>query len=221
MQQLPVRDAWFNDQKVRFVDAGMTPMRNGHVYAFVHGFTSEGQPTFVQGQFNIANTIPGDLFYSPLWLVNYVVVPENYVPNSVRSEEDIFRKNYPIEVTGDVSNCPVVPQGTVAPGFMTVPSWYKNQQIFYVDFGLFRFKAANFYIFVQENNQQLVPIVEQFAILDSIPGVSGYSPVWRINWVLASSDYKPNAIRSVKQLFESGLIIMPTKQFINCPVLSE
>lgn len=153
--------------------------------------------------------------------MNYVVVPRNYLPNSIRSEEDIFISNYHIEVTGDVSNCPVVPQGTVAPGFMTVPSWYKNQQIFYVDIGLFSFKAANFYIFVQENKQQLVPIADQNAILDSIPGVSGYSPVWRINWVVTPSDYKANSIRSVKQLFESGFLIKPTKQFINCPVLSE
>lgn len=221
MPQLPVRDAWFNEKRVRFVDAGMTPMRNAHVYIFVHGFTPSGQPLFVQGQYNIADTVPGDPFYSPLWLVDYVVVPQNYMPNSIRSEEDIFRGHYHIEVTGDVSNCPVVSQDTVAPGFMTVPSWYRNQQIFYVDIGLMPFKAANFYIFVRESNGQLIPISEQYAVLDSVPGSAGYSPVWRINWVFPPMDYRPNSIRSVRQLFASGFLIRPTKQFINCPVLPQ
>lgn len=221
MPQLPVRNAWFNDTSSRFVDAGMTPMRNAHVYAFVHGFSTSGQPIRVQGQFNIADTVPADPLYSPLWLVNYVVVPQNYLPNSIRSEEDIFRNPYHIEVTGDVSNCPVVPQDTVAPGFITVPSWYRNQQIFYVDIGLMPFKAANFYIFVRDNNGQLTPITEQFAVLDSVPGVIGYSPVWRINWVFPPMDYRPNSIRSVRQLFASGFLIRPTKQFINCPVLPQ
>jgi hypothetical protein len=59
-----------------------------------------------------------------------MLVPINYIPNSVRSEAEIFNRGFHIKVTGDVSNCPVVPQGTVAPGFEKVRSWYNNQQIF-------------------------------------------------------------------------------------------
>ncbi|MFZ5644134.1 MAG: hypothetical protein ACOY46_11130 [Bacillota bacterium] len=219
MIRLPVRNAWFNEREVFFVDAGPTPMRNAHVYQFVFGFTPEGAPIPVEGQYNIADTIPGDIFYSPLWLVNYVVVPCSYTPNSVRSEEEIFRIGYHIKVTGDVSNCPVVPEGTIAPGFETVPAWYKNQQIFYVDFGLFPYRAANFYIFVRVMEGQLVPIQEQYAILDSVPGLPGYSPVWRFNYVFPPIDYMPNAIRSESQLFISGFPIKSTKEFLNCPVL--
>lgn len=221
MEQLPVRRAWFNGRRVRFVDAGPTPMRNAHVYTFVYGFDSDGKPVPVEGQYNIADTIPGDTFYSPLWIVNYVVVPRNYVSNSVRSEKEIFRRGFHIKVTGDVSNCPVVPQGTIAPGFETVPSWYKNQQIFYVDFGLFPFRAANFYIFVRRKEGKTIPIQEQYAILDSVPGFPGYSPVWRINYVFPPSNYVPNTIRSEGQLFASGFPVKSTKKFINCPVIME
>jgi hypothetical protein len=222
MELLPVRNAWFNGRKVRFVDAGSTPMRNAHVYIFVYGFTPQGRPIPVQGQYNIADSIPDEPFYSPLWLVNYVIVPVSYIPNSIRSEEEIFRIGYSIKVTGDVSNCPVVPQGTMATGFETVPSWYKNKQIFYVDVGLMPFRSANFYIFVREEDGQLIPLQDQDIILDSVPGSPGYSPVWRINYVfLPPANYRPNFIRSEGQLFSSGFQIQSTKEFINCPVIIE
>ena len=34
--------------------------------------------------------------YSPLWQFNYVVVPRDYEPNTLRSEADCLRSGYPI-----------------------------------------------------------------------------------------------------------------------------
>jgi hypothetical protein len=221
MAMLPVRNAWFNRDNVRFVDSGPTPMRNAHVYSFIHGFTSEGEPIRIEGQYNIADTIPGDPLYSPLWLVNYVLVSQKFVPNSVRSEREIFQKGYPIQVAGNVSNCPVVRKGTTAPGYQTVPSWYKGQKIYYIDFGLVPFRSANFYFFAEKHDKQIVLLQDQYPILDSIPGSSDYSPVWRINYVFPPSDYKPNTIRSEDKLLTSGFQIRSTKKFLNCPVITE
>jgi hypothetical protein len=46
------------------------------------------QPERVDGQFNIYDSVPGMEKYSPLWQFNYVVVPREYEPNTLRSEAD-------------------------------------------------------------------------------------------------------------------------------------
>lgn len=61
-------------------------------------------PERVDGQYNIYDSVPGMEKYSPLWQFNYVVVPRDYEPNSLRSEEDCLRSGYPIEKSTVVEN---------------------------------------------------------------------------------------------------------------------
>src|SRR5262245_29723818 len=56
----------------------------------------ERPPERVPGQYNIYDSVPGMAKYSPLWLFNYVVVPRDYVPNTLRSEADCLSSGYPI-----------------------------------------------------------------------------------------------------------------------------
>jgi hypothetical protein len=42
--------------------------------------------------------------YSPLWQFNYVVVPRDYEPNSLRSESDCLNSGFPIEKSTVVEN---------------------------------------------------------------------------------------------------------------------
>ena len=42
--------------------------------------------------------------YSPLWQFNYVVVPRDYVPNTLRSESDCLKSGYPIRKSTVVEN---------------------------------------------------------------------------------------------------------------------
>jgi hypothetical protein len=56
----------------------------------------ERPPERVPGQYNIYDSVPGMDKYSPLWLFNYVVVPRDYVPNTLRSEADCLSSGYPI-----------------------------------------------------------------------------------------------------------------------------
>ena len=71
-------------------------------YQIVYGveLDERGKPTSkperVPGQYNIYDSVPGMEKYSPLWLFNYVVVPRDYVPNTLRSEADCLRSGYPI-----------------------------------------------------------------------------------------------------------------------------
>jgi hypothetical protein len=55
------------------------------------------EPTRVPGQFNIYDSVPGMKKYSAIWQFNYVIVPRDYVPNTLRSERDCLRSGYPIK----------------------------------------------------------------------------------------------------------------------------
>jgi hypothetical protein len=35
--------------------------------------------------------------YSPIWQFNYVIVPRDYAPNTLRSEKDCLESGYPIK----------------------------------------------------------------------------------------------------------------------------
>ncbi len=62
------------------------------------------EPERVEGQFNIYDSAPGMEKYSPLWQFNYVVVPRNYEPNSLRSEEDCLNSGFAIHRSSVIEN---------------------------------------------------------------------------------------------------------------------
>ena len=62
------------------------------------------EPHRVDGQYNIYDSVPGMETYSPLWQFNYVVVPGDYQPNSLRSEADCLSSGYRIEKSTIVEN---------------------------------------------------------------------------------------------------------------------
>lgn len=55
------------------------------------------EPEYVEGQYNIYDSVPGMEKYSPLWQFNYVVVPRDYEPNTLRSEADCLQSAYQVE----------------------------------------------------------------------------------------------------------------------------
>ncbi|MQA76835.1 MAG: hypothetical protein GEU88_21575 [Solirubrobacterales bacterium] len=61
----------------------------------------DGRPERVPGQYGIYDSKPGDANYSPIWRYNYVIVPRDYEPNTLRSEEDCLRGGYQL-VQSDV-----------------------------------------------------------------------------------------------------------------------
>ena len=63
-----------------------------------------GKPEDVDGQYTIYDTKPGDLGYSPLWRHNYVIVPRNYKPQTLRSKEDVLQSGYSIVPTDKITN---------------------------------------------------------------------------------------------------------------------
>lgn len=60
-------------------------------------FAGGREPEYVEGQYNIYDSVPGMEKYSPLWQFNYVVVGRDYEPNTLRSEADCIESGYRIE----------------------------------------------------------------------------------------------------------------------------
>jgi hypothetical protein len=58
---------------------------------------ASGSAKRVPGQFNIYDSVPGMKKYSAIWQFNYVIVPREYVANTLRSERDCLRSGYEIK----------------------------------------------------------------------------------------------------------------------------
>jgi hypothetical protein len=57
---------------------------------------ASGSAKRVPRQFNIYDSVPGMKKYSAIWQFNYVIVPRDYVPNTLLSERDCLRSGYEI-----------------------------------------------------------------------------------------------------------------------------
>lgn len=98
---------WFDGTIVYAAELGemeIDPARNkvAQEYQIVYAVELDEQgklaraPERVGGQFNIYDSIPGMARYSPIWQFNYVVVPRDYEPNTLRSEADCLSSGYRI-----------------------------------------------------------------------------------------------------------------------------
>jgi hypothetical protein len=113
---LTVERVWFDGRMVFALDAGEVEVtydddraaignKVAQEYQVVHSveldergkWKDDREPELVEGQYNIYDSVPGMEKYSPLWQFNYVVVPEDYEPNTLRSEEDCLSSGYRIE----------------------------------------------------------------------------------------------------------------------------
>ncbi len=58
----------------------------------------------IEGQYNIYDTVPGDKGYSAIWKFYYVIVPQDYQPNTLRSEQDCLDSGYEIRESSYYEN---------------------------------------------------------------------------------------------------------------------
>ena len=110
-----IERVWF-DRRVVFatelgeLDIDLSKVKVAQEYQVVYDvqLDDEGklvrEPDRVEGQFNIYDSVPGMEKYSPLWQFNYVVVPRDYEPNTLRSEADCLNSGYAIHRSTVVEN---------------------------------------------------------------------------------------------------------------------
>lgn len=65
-------------------------------YMVAYSVSEHGEPSLVPLQLNIYDSIPGMAAYSPIWHLNYVIVPERYQANTLRSAQQVKNSGYPI-----------------------------------------------------------------------------------------------------------------------------
>ena len=120
---LEVERIWFDGKVVFAVECGEVELefdehrvvkgnKVAQEYQVVYGvevdedgkLVGDEEPERVPGQYNIYDSVPGMKSYSPLWQFNYVVVPRDYEPNTLRSEADCLGSGYPVEKSTIVEN---------------------------------------------------------------------------------------------------------------------
>ena len=112
-----VERVWFDGKIVYAIEQGELDLDPSRVkvaqeYQIVYaveldeaGKLKGGQePERVPGRYNIYDSAPGMDKYSPLWQFNYVIVPRDYEPSSLRSEADCLASGYPIRQSTMVEN---------------------------------------------------------------------------------------------------------------------
>jgi D-ribose pyranose/furanose isomerase RbsD len=212
---------WFNGAPIHYynfsnpvpsADAGET-VTPAPIYVL---FYDDGTP--VPNQHNIIDVVPGDAGYSDLWQVHRVTVPDGYVPDTIRSVAQLESSGYPIEALEMFVNCPVVPEGsTLANGPALTQGWYRGQTVFYPDFGLNPVQTAPIYVLVYDDGM-MVP--GQQNIINTVPGMAGYSAFWRVHMVTVPDDYEVNSLTSAAALVAAGYPMQATAIIVNCPVVN-
>lgn len=85
------------------VDPEKSPVAEEYIIVYSMDGGDDG-PEKVEGQYTIYDTKPGDPGYSPLWRHNYVVVPREYEPQTLRSKEDVLRSGHRVVRTDKITN---------------------------------------------------------------------------------------------------------------------
>jgi hypothetical protein len=105
-----VERVWFDGKLVYAVDCGEVEVDPKQVkiaeeYQVVYSLDAKGKPKDeVKGQYNIYDSVPGMKKYSPIWRFNYVIVPRDYEPNSLRSEADVKKSGYRVRRSKNFEN---------------------------------------------------------------------------------------------------------------------
>ncbi len=222
-------DGWVKQQATEYYDFGMqSPLSAATnavgvaaIYPFVTGIV-DGMPQFVDGQHNVIDVVPGDEGYSDLWEVNLVMVDDSYVANSITSKAGIEAAGFEVVKPGLFVNCPIVgANSTLVEGPELTTGWYRDEPVFYPDFGGNDPLAIPIWVFINGFNDDGTPdfFEGQNNIIDKVPGEEGYSDFWRVNLVTVDATYEANTFTSAAQVLASSLEVTETDLLVNCPVV--
>lgn len=186
-------------ERIKYYNFDVQPVGPAPIFVLVR----QGETEPVRDQLNIVDAIPGQAGYSDFWQVMKVTVPASYVANTVTSVDEIRTRNYPVEPTTMIVNCPIVPEGSVARlgggASGLTHGWYRGQVVAY-----FNFDEAP----ITTTAQGTVPLASIFVsftinpdqpaggpasgfktepgsdqthnVAASLPGQPGYTPLWSV-----------------------------------------
>ena len=202
----------------------------------------EGESTPVSGQLNIIDVLPGEMGYNDFWQIVKVTVPSNYKANEVASYDEIVKRNYKLEVTTQLVNCPVVPEGSIASKRLNgespdlIRGWYDEKIVFYFNFGEKALSTSgghvptvpiyvSFVINPDNNNPASGPAsgfltepgsTQTHNVVGALPSDAGYSPLWIVNAYDNANFGSVTNLQTVLATTPVGLGIA----IVNCPLVS-
>ena len=220
---------------ISYYNFDVQPREPAPIYVLFNSMTESP----IDGQHNIIDVIPGDMGYNDFWEVQKVMVPGDYVANSITSLQGIKDAGYMMEETKMLVNCPVVPEGSTAKMRLTSESpdlttgWYKGKIVYYFNFSE---KA------LMTDNNDLVPESDIYVSFNINPGEDGggppsgfktdtsgrahnvtetlpsdatYSPLWAVN-VYDNADF--DMVHDLASA-QSAHILDTSVAYVNCPVV--
>ena len=224
-------------QVVRYYNFDVQPTTPAPIYALFY----EGEDTPIAGQLNIVGVIPGDDGYSDFWQVNRVTVPDDYVPNSITSVDELLETDYAIEMLDVLVNCPIVPEGSTAElrlgggSKRLMRGWYEDQVVYY-----FSFEEAPLEL-TSAGSVPTSPIYVSFNVnpdeegggppsgflveddsgqthnvVATLPGDDGYSPLWFVN-IYDNAEFE--AVKNLETAQDAERLVTGAAN-VNCPVVS-
>jgi len=213
---------WYKNRSTYYYNFGSRSPVNGNIVLtsqmliFVYGIT-DNTPDLVTGQHIIFPVIPDDAAYSDLYTVQFVQVPNDYEPDSIRDYVTAL-STYNISNFGPTFNCPFVPENSTLSGSNQdiIMGWYKNRSVYFFNFGQNTVLSAPMWVLTNNSGEK---IAKQDDIVDTIPSDNEYSAFREIISVNVTNDYNTlNSIRS-KDAILTGQYKMSPGATINAPVV--
>jgi len=230
-----------NGEIVKYYNFDVQPTTAAPIYALF----KEGEDAPVEGQLNIVGVIPGDPGYNDFWHVNKVTVPDDYVANSITNVGELIDSGYPIEATGMIVNCPVVPDGSTAELRLTdedpglTMGWYEDQVIYYFNFsekmlsvtppaeGQPEVPTADILVTFNVNPDQPnggpasgfmteMGIEQTHNVVATLPSDPGYSPLWDVD-VYDNAEF--SSVSDLASAQAAPALAMGVA-LVNCPIVS-
>lgn len=230
-----------NGEKVQYYNFDAQLLAPAPIYVLFR----EGENEPVEGQLNIIDVIPGDGAYNDFWRVKKVIVPFDYVANTVTSYVKILENGYSFEKTNIIVNCPVVPEGSTASmRYHTNESvalnkgWYRGKLVFY-----FTFAEKEITVDISTSENPPVPLSDIFVtfninvnepgggppsgfvmepgteqthnIIQTLPEEDDYSPLWFVK-VYDNADF--NSVSDLSSVLDATILASGVA-LVNCPVV--
>ncbi len=233
-----------------FVTTGLSPATGKPVryYNFdVQGVTPapvyvlyrKGEEKPVANQLDIVDSLPGDKGYNDFRQVYKVVVPADYLANSITNSAEVRESGYKIEKNDTLRNMPIVPDKSVAHERLNGESaelrraWYKGKIAKYFVFGEAALSVAGsdvpvspIYVTFNVNPDQPkggpgsgfraeANSYQTHNVPATLPGEAGYSPLWSVN-VYDNTDWPKVTNLDTAQ---NAKLLAPGVATVNCPIV--
>ncbi|MBZ0318512.1 MAG: hypothetical protein K8L91_19015 [Anaerolineae bacterium] len=203
---------WINGEERQAFDFGETPAQTAPIWVLITGYDATGSAIRLPGQDGpIIRQLHDDPGYSDFWQVFFVTVPEDTVPNSIRSYEQIIESGYPMAESENVINCPVIRAENMTIGYLKDTAYYITR----IDRPDLPPDAAlpPVYTYVYDDG---VPLEDTPWVLSVGEGDDGYTGFCMRTHVLLASTYHTN---ETDILGDSNATIQPVGVVSTCAIL--